>query len=232
MKKSKFSILYAEDDDKIREKYVKFLKMYFKNVYKAIDGQEALDLYEKYNPDVIILDINMPIIDGLQVAKTIRKKDKQVQILMLTAYSEKEKLLLAIELSLIKYLIKPIQTFELEEIIVNCIDTLEADINKEDLVVLDGEFIWNKAQNSLYKNNEMIKLTQKELLLLKLFCSNPNQTFSNIDIMNYVWEDDIQSDFNTNKLRVLFSKLKTKLAFNLFDSIYNVGYKIKKISNM
>ena len=232
MKQSKFSILYAEDDDKIREKYVKFLKIYFKDVYEAVNGQEALELYEKNNPDIIILDINMPIIDGLQVAKTIRKKDKQVQILMLTAYSEKEKLLAAIELSLIKYLIKPIQTFELEEIISNCIDTLESNIDKEDLLFLDGGFIWNRAQKSLYKDNEMIKVTQKELLLLKLFCSNPNQTFSNIDIMNYVWEYDIQSDFNTNKLRIVFSKLKTKLSFNLFNSIYNVGYKIKKIKNI
>ena len=232
MKQSKFSILYAEDDDKIREKYVKFLKIYFKDVYEAVNGQEALELYEENNPDIIILDINMPIIDGLQVAKTIRKKDKQVQILMLTAYSEKEKLLAAIELSLIKYLIKPIQTFELEEIISNCIDTLESNIDKEDLLFLDGGFIWNRAQKSLYKDNEMIKVTQKELLLLKLFCSNPNQTFSNIDIMNYVWEYDIQSDFNTNKLRIVFSKLKTKLSFNLFNSIYNVGYKIKKIKNI
>lgn len=232
MSQSKFSILYAEDDEKIREKYAKFLRLYFQDVYEAKNGQEALELYDKNRPDVIILDINMPIISGLEVAKIIREKDKETQLIMLSAYSDREKLLVATELFLSKYLVKPIQSLELESIITKCIDNLKAQESKENLLYLDDGFIWNKNENILLKNSKLIKLTQKELLLLKLFCSNPSLTFSNIDILNYVWEDDIQSDFNTNKLRIVFSKLKTKLSFNLFSSIYNVGYKINLKRNI
>lgn len=226
MTQSKFSILYAEDDDKIRKMYAKFLRLYFRDVYEAINGEEALYLYDKNRPNIIILDINMPIISGLEVAKIIREKDQETQLIILSAYSDREKLLVATELMLSKYLIKPIQTFELETIIVKCIQNLKATQDKESLLYLENDFVWNKNEDSLFKNSELIKLTQKELLLLKLFCSKPNLTFSNIDILNYVWEHDIQSDFNTNKLRIVFSKLKTKLSYNLFSSIYNVGYKI------
>ncbi|WP_373004431.1 response regulator transcription factor [Sulfurimonas sp.] len=232
MNQNKFSILYAEDDERIREKYAKFLRLYFKDVYEATNGQEALELYEENKPDVIILDINMPVVNGLEVAKIIRRRDKETQLIILSAYSDREKLLAATELLLTKYLVKPIQSFELEEIIVKCIHNLQARDDKESLLYLDGDFIWSKEEETLSKGNVIFKLTQKELLLLKLFCSKPNLTFSNIDILNYVWEDDIQSDFNTNKLRIVFSKLKTKLSFNLFSSQYNVGYKINQKRNI
>ena len=228
MQQKKFSIVYAEDDDFIREKYAKFLNLYFLNVYEAVNGQEALELYTKHKPHVILLDINMPLVNGLEVAKLIRENDKLIQIIILSAYSDKEKLLEAIELSLIKYLIKPIQSIELEDIIVKCIESINETINTQTLLLLDGGFVWNKTEKSLSKDNKIIKLTKKELLLLKLFCSNPNLIFSNTDIMNYVWAEDIESEFNANRLRIVFSKLKTKLSFSLFDSIYNVGYRLKK----
>jgi len=231
MKQSNFSILYAEDEDNIRQKYTRFLKVYFKNVYEATNGQEALDIYNTNKPDIVLLDINMPIINGLQVAKRIRDNDKKTIIIMLTAYSDRDKLLIALDLYLYKYLIKPIQSLELEEIVIEAIEMLEKNQNTENLVFLENDFIWNSLEKNLYKNKKIIKLTQKELQIVDLFCLNPNQTFSNIDIMNYVWEDDVQSDFNTSKLRTIFSKLKTKLNYNLFQSIYNVGYKIKKQNN-
>jgi len=231
MKQSNFSILYAEDEDNIRQKYTRFLKVYFKNVYEATNGQEALDIYNTNKPDIVLLDINMPIINGLQVAQRIRDNDKKTIIIMLTAYSDRDKLLIALDLYLYKYLIKPIQSLELEEIVIEAIEMLEKNQNTENLVFLENDFIWNSLEKNLYKNKKIIKLTQKELQIVNLFCLNPNQTFSNIDIMNYVWEDDVQSDFNTSKLRTIFSKLKTKLNYNLFQSIYNVGYKIKKQNN-
>lgn len=232
MKQSRFSILYAEDDIKIREKYAKFLSLYFCDVYEASNGKEALELYKSVKPDVIILDINMPIISGLEVAKNIREIDTITQIIILSAYSDKDKLLAATELFLTKYLIKPIQSFELEDILRKSIEKLQAIQDAENLLYLDDDFVWSKRDETLFRNNETIKLTQKELLLLKLFCSNPKLTFSNMEILNYVWHDESQTDFNTNKLRIVFSKLKTKLGCNLFASIYNVGYKINYKGNI
>ncbi len=222
----------AEDDVKIREKYAKFLSLYFCDVYEASNGQEALKLYKSVKPDVIILDVNMPMISGLELAKRIREIDTQTQIIILSAYSDREKLLVATELFLTKYLVKPIQRFELEEILIKSIEKLQARQDAENLLYLDDGFIWSKRDETLSKEGETIKLTQKELLLLKLFCSNPKLTFSNMEILNYVWHDESQTDFNTNKLRIVFSKFKTKLGCNLFSSIYNVGYKINHKGNI
>lgn len=232
MKQSNFSILYAEDDAVIREKYAKFLSFYFRSVHEVSNGKEALELYKDVKPDVVILDINMPIINGLDVAKKIREQDDKTQLIILSAYSDREKLLVATELFLTKYLIKPIQSFEFEAVLVKCIEKLQSDVERENLLHLENGFVWSRENETLSKEEENIKLTQKELLLLKLFCTNPNLTFSNMEILNYVWHDETQTDFNTNKLRIVFSKLKTKLGCNLFSSIYNVGYKINHKGNI
>ena len=230
MKQSNYSVLYAEDDIKIREKYANYLTLYFSDVYEASNGKEALEIYKNKKPDVIILDINMPIMSGLEVAKNLREFDTQTQMIMLTAYSDREKLLMASELFLTKYLIKPIQSFELEAVLLKCIRNLKTQ--RDSLVYLEEDFIWCRVDETLRKKDIYIKLTQKELLLLKLFCSKPNLTFSNMEILNYVWDNETQTDFNTNKLRIVFSKLKTKLGSNLFTSIYNVGYKINYKGNI
>lgn len=223
--KKDYCIVYAEDDEKIRSGYLNFLDMEFAKVYGASNGKEALELYHDVKPDIMILDINMPIMDGLQVAKHIRKEDDKVKLLMLTAYSDKNKLLQAIELNLYKYLIKPVSTFEFRDVLFEIVKDIEKNV--DDYLTIDKEFKWNKNKKILYRNEEEMYLTKKEMLLLDLFCSNPNTTYSNEDILNLVWEDEINVEYSTNKVRSLFSKLKTKIGANLFTSIYGVGYRLK-----
>ena len=224
---NKFSLLYVEDDPFLREQYIPFFQLFFHDVYSAKDGEEALFCYKSHNPDIIILDINIPKINGLEVAKRIRQENEEVILIMLTAHSDKEKLLDAIELKLTKYLIKPIRTFEFEDILTNVTEKLAKQKKKENILYLSGGFKWNKKNQELISNkNDSIKLTKKERLLLNLFCENPKIIFSNDDILNNVWENE-QDDYNPNKLRIIFSKLKVKLDCNIFDSIYNVGYKLK-----
>jgi len=227
LKLNDFSILYVEDNLVLKEQYVRFLQLYFKNVYEASNGEEALEKYTLYNPDIAILDINIPKINGLKVAKTIREKNPDIILIILTAHSDTDKLLEAIELNLCKYLIKPIKTFELEIILQNTIAKLNQKQKSINTLFLYDGFQWNNIEKQLYnQNQEEIKLTKKERLLLDLFCTNKQTIFSNDEILNYVWEDEL-SEYNPNKLRIIFSKLKTKLHTNLFDSIYNVGYKLK-----
>jgi len=102
------TILYVEDEPQIRTNIIEYLESYFGTVYAASDGAEALEMYHAHTPDVALLDINLPHIDGLSVAKEIRSLNSKIKIVMLTAHTEKEKLLKATELKLTKYLIKPI----------------------------------------------------------------------------------------------------------------------------
>lgn len=104
----KHSVMYVEDEPEIQRNIAEYLGNYFGEVHLASDGQEALDQYSTHRPDVLLLDINLPNIDGLTVAKKIRESDQNTEIVMLTAFTEKEKLLKAIELKLTKYLVKPV----------------------------------------------------------------------------------------------------------------------------
>ena len=224
---NKYTILYAEDNDSIRENYISFLKTYFSKVYEAENGTKALELYNKHRPDVLLLDINMPGINGLDLAKLIRKKDENVKIIMLTAYSDTEKLLQATELNLAKYLIKPIKTFELENIINTTIEKLNSKDSQDSFLQINQIIKWDKVNHKLYKNEDDVSLTKKEMVLLNLFCTNVNSTFSNAQIMEHLWKDDFNKDPNTSKLRVLFSKLRSKIGYDLFITTYGIGYKLK-----
>ena len=106
---SELTLLYVEDDIKLREQFMRVLKPKFKEVYEASDGVHALVLYAQYSPDMMLVDINLPKIDGLEVIEKIRKSDKTTPIVILSAYSDQEKLLRAMTLGLSEYLIKPVK---------------------------------------------------------------------------------------------------------------------------
>ena len=99
-------ILYVEDDEIARENGIEYLENFFEQIYEASDAITALQLYEKYQPDIIITDIQMPKLNGLEFVKRIRQKDKKTQIIVITAFCDKDYLLSAIELGLVKYLVK------------------------------------------------------------------------------------------------------------------------------
>jgi len=117
LSKNNFSVLFVENDLILKERYMRFLRLYFKNVYEASNGKDALEKYYIYKPDVAIVAMDIPKIDGITVAKEIREVDKKIILIMLTAYSNTSQLLDAMELKLFKYLIKPMKTFEFESLL-------------------------------------------------------------------------------------------------------------------
>lgn len=217
-----YSVLYAEDEDSIRKRYRSVLSNYFKNVYEATNGQEAHDIYIQNKPDVLIIDINMPILNGLELAKKIRKNDKTTKIIILSALGDQNTLLEACELNLLKYLIKPVKTFYLNQILTNSINELK----NKDLIIIDQNIKLDIKDIILYDNEQQIKLTRNEINLISLLSKNINNIVSNDDILNYLWEDDIYTNSDANKLRVLVYRLNKKLSSEMISSIYGIGYQI------
>jgi len=127
------SILIAEDEKKLLNTMVEYLELFFENVYTAEDGLTAYEIYKKQKPDIIIADIQMPNLDGLSMIEKIRKKDLRTKIIITTAHSEKEKLIQAIELHLVKYLTKPVQSDILKEILLSLVDELRQKRDRADL---------------------------------------------------------------------------------------------------
>jgi len=106
---SKSTLLLAEDEERLRESFRRVLLLYVREVYSAGDGEEAYALYRKHRPDIVITDIKMPKINGLDLVKKIRADDAQTPIVVTSAYTDQEFLLQSIKLSLVEYLVKPVK---------------------------------------------------------------------------------------------------------------------------
>ncbi len=218
---SDISILIAEDEKQLLNSMVEYLELFFENVYTAEDGLSAYEIYKKQKPDIIIADIHMPRLDGLSMIEKIRKKDLETKIIITTAHSEKEKLMQAIELHLVKYLVKPVQSDRLKEILLSLVDELR---QKRDHVYLKEAFYWDKTKKKLFHNENEIELKPKERKVLKLLCSRANQSISSIDIYNYLYEDQPERDFSSDAITSLMKRIRQKLPKETIKSTYGVGY--------
>ena len=214
-------ILYVEDDEIARENGVEYLQNFFEQIYEAKDAITALQLYEKYQPDIIITDIQMPKLNGLEFVKRIRQKDKKTQIIIITAFCDKDYLLKAIELGLVKYLVKPVKEKEFEEALFLCVNSLEED--NSNIVKLDENSYFDTFNKNLVIKDEIIKLRAKEILFLELLIKNKNRYVSYEEIENYVWDESIMTK---DALKTLVKNLKTKIPKDLILNLTNSGYKI------
>lgn len=214
-------VLYVEDDDVARENAIEYLENFFEQIYEASDAIVALQLYEKYKPDIIITDIQMPKLNGLEFVKRIRQKDKKTQIIIITAFCDKEYLLSAIELGLVKYLVKPVREKEFEEALFLCVDSLKN--SHSNIVQLDCDTTFDTFNKNLVVNGEVVKLRTKELSFLELLLKNKNRYVSYTEIENFVWDDGVMTK---DALKTLVKNLKTKIPKNLILNLTNSGYKI------
>lgn len=214
-------ILYVEDDEVARENGIEYLQNFFAQIYEASDAIKALQLYEKYQPDIIITDIQMPKLNGLEFVQRIRQKDKKTKIIIITAFCEKDYLLKAIELGLVKYLVKPVSEKEFEEALLLCVNSLQN--NESNIIKLDENSYFDIFNKNLLINEEIIKLRTKEILFLELLIKNKNRYVSYQEIENYVWSDSVMTK---DALKTLVKNLKTKIPKELILNLTNSGYKI------
>ena len=214
-------ILYVEDDEIARENGVEYLQNFFEQIYAASDAIIALQLYEKHQPDIIITDIQMPKLNGLEFVKRIRQKDKKTQIIIITAFCDKDYLLKAIELGLVKYLVKPVCEKEFEEALFLCVNSLQN--NESNIIKLDENSYFDIFNKNLLINEEIIKLRTKEILFLELLIKNKNRYVSYEEIENYVWSDSVMTK---DALKTLVKNIKIKISKDLILNLTNSGYKI------
>jgi two-component system, OmpR family, response regulator VanR len=216
-----FTVLYVEDDNIVRKNAVEYLSRIAKEVIQAKDGKEAITLYKTYKPDIIITDINMPRLNGIDMASYIRGEDKNVQIIIATAHSDTDYLLRAVELQLVKYIIKPITKEKLIEALEKSIDLIK-DKSKFNLN-LSKDCIYNAYDKTISQNSHLIKLTKNETLFLDLLAHHHTRVVKYKEIENAIWAYDGMSQ---DAIRSLVRGIRKKVPENSIKNISGVGYKL------
>ncbi len=221
------TLLYVEDDNEIVQNIVFLLQDYFSEIFIAIDGEQAIDSYSQNKPDIVLLDINLPKINGIEVAKIIRKDDQEIPILFLTAYSDKDKLMSAINISASAYIVKPFKIDELK----TAINKIMSKRNLLNVISLSGGFIWDRGINLLKYNSIEMKLTKKEIQLMNLLNKNRQGFFSACEISEELFPQNIKDNACNNSVQLLSRfKKKTLQTFAVkeffIQNIYGIGYKL------
>lgn len=224
-------ILIADDDKEIRNLLKIYLERELYMVDTAINGEEALHLFNQNNYNLVILDLMMPKIDGIEVCKKLRDKTN-VPILMLTAKDHEVDKILGLSIGADDYITKP---FSIHEVIARVkalmrrFLVLGSNNTAQEKTTLSFKGLTiNLNTYTVHTNKEEISLTGKELELLKFFTSNPGQVFTKTQLFRNVWDDNYIGDDNT--VMVHIRKLRKKIEIDpsnpkFIQTIWGIGYK-------
>ncbi len=224
---TQLTLLYVEDEVAVRKSYIRYLvDRYSFKIYEASNGLEALNLYKKHRPEIIISDLTMPLMDGFEFIEEVRNISYNTKVIIMTAHSEQEKMIQALDLLVVNYLIKPISRKKLCEVVEIAVKTLEQHVNHDiHYLYLTETAKWNYEINELYINDENIKLTRSESLLLELLTKNFNTKVNTSDIFLYIW-DDPDKEYSAESVRTLVKKLRKKLPEGIIENVYGGYYKL------
>ena len=216
------TLLYVEDDDLIREEAVEYLSLLYHNVLEAQNGQEALELYEKHKPDIIITDIEMPIINGLQLTRVIRRKNKDIPIIIVTAFLEVEYLVEAVSLHLVKYVVKPITPYKLDTALSLAHEYLDKE-TIESTILLSEKSSYDRLNRTLIIDDKVIQLTHNEIILFELLLEKANTIVTYDEIKIKIWSYE---NHYMDALRSLIRSLRSRIEDIKIKNISGIGYRL------
>ena len=214
-------ILLADDEASIRRILETRLKMAGYDVYTAQDGEETVNAFNKYNPDLVVLDVMMPKMDGYGVTREIRRT--------------------SLELGADDYVIKPFSPKELEARVkavlrrTNNRETSAPTGKVTKNVITTGNIKIDTARRQVFRKNERIRLTGMEFSLLELLVNNSGQAFSRNEILQHVWAYPPDHRIDTRVVDVHISRLRSKLETDpanpeLILTARGIGYMFQRIS--
>lgn len=225
-------ILLVEDDESIREMVEKYLRMEGFTITSASNGEEAVQKYLGTSFDLIILDIMMPKLDGLEVLKIIREKSALPILIMSAKDSDIDKAV-GLGLGADDYIAKPFSMLELSARVKAAIRRATTYSNqveaKQDMLVI-GDLTIDIMNFSVMKKQQTVKLTSKEFAILKLFATNRQRVFTKQQIYQLIWNDAYYGDENI--INVHMSRLREKIEDDpsnpqYIKTLWGIGYKLE-----
>ena len=225
VEKYPYSILLVDDEELVRENYANYLDSRFEKVYEACDGSDAYDTYLKKSPDIIITDIQMPIMNGIEFISKVREKDHSTKVIFITSHGTNEYLLESSCLKLSKFLVKPISRVAFKSAIEIAVDELvKYKTISNEYIRLSDNFSYKSDSQEVFHNNILVKTTKKEKELLDFFFKNQNKFVTYLEITQHIWNESNQE--RVESIKNILKKLRRKLPSGLIENIYGIGYKL------
>ena len=220
-----FSILVCEDDFAIKTMISTKLKQENYSVYTAQNGQEALNLMEKQQIDLVISDIMMPEMDGYEFVQTLRETKHTLPILMITAKSQLESLEAAFKLGVDDYMVKPLRLEELVLRVKALLRRSQLEAEKV-LTFTHTQLDYNALTMTELTTGEQLQIPPKEFFLLYKLLSYPEKIFTRLDLLDDIW--GMEEDYDERLIDACIKRLRQKLKGNEdFDivTVRGLGYK-------
>ncbi len=227
-------ILVCEDEVSIREFVVINLRRNGYEVIEAGSGEEALDGYDKAEdkPDIALLDIMLPGIDGFEVCRRLRERSDSMGIIMLTARTQEMEKVGGLMLGADDYVTKPFSPSELVARVDALYRRVDAARQRFEVQYLEeirqGDFVLNLRNRTLFRDGDPVELTQLEFQIIEYFFTNPGKPLSRVDILHRVWGEDYYGeekivDVNIRRLRM---KIETNPSNpEHIMTVWGLGYK-------
>ena len=229
-----FTILYAEDDKNFAQETCNIFSLLFKKVDFVIDGKDAYSKYLSYYQknstyyDIVISDINMPKMDGIELTKEIYKINKNQSIVIISAHNDSNYLFDLVNLGIEQFLIKPLNINKIYDTLYTTSKKIiekQSEKTESNIIILNKNYYWNNEDRSLYDNNKNIKLSKKEILLMQLFIKNNTRVSTFEEIFYQLWDENAYQ-ISHNTLKPIIFNLRQKLPYQKIESVSKLGYKL------
>ena len=222
-------ILIADDNAQIASILEEYVKMEGYEPVTAIDGKDALDKFREYSPDIILLDVMMPLMDGFEVCRRIREYSS-VPIIMITARGEDFERIMGLDIGADDYIVKPFSPSEVMARVRAIMRRMDRTEEKTGQVMVFDNLTINLENYTVFLGDNNVFLTKKEIEILWTLFSNKNKVFSRENLLNTVWGYEYFGDARTVDSHI--KRLRAKLdefSHPLWDikTIWGVGYKFE-----
>ena len=216
------TVLLVEDDNDSKKIMHDVLSDNFEKVFTAQNGDEGLKKFKKYNPNMVITDAFMPISDGLDMTRYIKEISKDTPVIVLSAHSEKETLLKAIDAGVDKYLIKPIMADDLLNTLEN---VAKNKIETSNIIQVANGYSFNKIKRVLIRDGVEISLTKKELAFISLLIKRLGTLVLHDEIKSVVW---VGESVTEAAIRTFVKRVRDKVGNSFIKNVPGLGYKIDR----
>ena len=215
-------LLIVEDNKSLQNVLVKGFKKFGYTVDAATDGEEALDLFFSNLYSLVVLDLNLPLLDGLEVLREIRNSQQETPVLILSARSEVEEKVTGLDLGANDYVAKPFHFSELEA---RVRALLRRDFKTADTIIEIEAVKIDTAAKRVFIADKEVVLPKKEYAILEHLVLNRGKSITSAELIDYIWESETEDAFNS--LRVHFSNLRKKLPAEFIKNARGRGYYVE-----